>query len=247
MELLTIRKLALLFLLAAHTAEARELNVPDGPHLATMGRGTVTVPADRAVIELTATGRDQTAVAAKNAVENMIAALLDGLSALKMPAEQYRIGGLQLDREMDYQRDKEVVLGYLAERSVTVTVNDTASIDPVLQAALTAGISQVDSVTFSLSKWAEVKQRARTLAVNDTKQKSQYLAAQFGGCLGDVYSIDTSSDRDDGTLSEIIVTARKREESSRVPEYVSGQYDAGQVEVKAELMVVFRLRMRDCS
>jgi uncharacterized protein YggE len=240
-------KSVLALLLMASPAQGREIAVPDGPHVSTLGRGRVTVSADRAFIELTANGRDQSAAMAKSSVEEMIDTFLRELTVLKIPAEDYGVGGLALDREMEYRNDTEVPVGFLAERKVTLTLKDTSKIESVLQAALKAGINQVHSVEFSLSNWGEVKQRARSLAVTDAKNKAQFLAEQFGGCLGDIYSIDTSSDVDDGVFSEIVVTARKAQATMRVPEYVPGRYDSGQVEVKAQLLIVFNLRSRDCS
>ncbi len=237
---------SLLFVLLTAGAEARDFNAPNGPHVATLGHGRVTVPADRAIVELTARATEPSAAVAKNGVERMVTQLLASLGNLNVSAADYSSGGLRLDRQIDYRGVKEILLGYIAERDIRISLRDTALIDTVLQAALKAGITQVNSVEFTLSTSDEIKQRARGLAAADAKQKAQFLAAQFGGCLADIYSIDTSSDGNDGTLSEIVVTASKREDRNRIPEFVPGQYDAGQVDVRAQLFVVFNLKTGGC-
>jgi uncharacterized protein YggE len=239
---------AFALVLLARIANAVEANAPEGPHVTTLGRGRVSAPADRAIIEITAVTTERSAAVAKNSVERMVSQLLDGLSALKIPEEDVSVGGLTVSHDYDYQGDKQIDLGFAAERKISVRVKEIVQIDPVLQGALKAGISQVDSVEFTVSNWGDLKERARTLAVVDAREKAKYLAEQFGGCLGDIYSIDTSSDRDDGTYEEIIVTARRQGSSiRREPQYVPGNYEAGQVEVTAQLSVVFHLKARDCS
>lgn len=239
--------LASLLLTGMVSAQERGAAVPVGPHVITAGSGRITTSADRAVIKLTATGREKTAEEAKTHVETVVGSFVEGLAKLNIDTGDYSVSGLELDREIEYQEDREVPVGFLAERTITVNLKDTLKIDPVIQRALKSGITAVNSVDYSLSSWGQVKQRARSLAITDAKQKATFIAEEFRACLGDVYSIDTSADSDDGTYGEVVVTTRKVDESRRKPEYLPGKYDAGQVDVNARLNVVFSLRSGNCS
>jgi uncharacterized protein YggE len=89
----------------------------------------------------------------------------------------------------------------------------------LLDAALAAGITVIENVTFESSREPELRREARDKAIADAREKASGLATAFGGALGPVYSINSiRSGVDDGygatTLDRIEVTGSRIQRSA---------------------------------
>ena len=76
-------------------------------------------------------------------------------------------------------------------REVQVRLDDLAKIGPYMDAALAAGMTGIDDVTFETKLEDTVRRKARELAVAEATEKAAGLATAFGGALGPVYSINS--------------------------------------------------------
>lgn len=98
---------------------------------------------------------------------------------------------------------KQVLKGYGVTETVEVKVRDLSKAGTIFQTVGTLGVSNVFGLSFSIDKIDDIKQQARTMAVDDAKKNAEILAKQLGvklvritsyydqcsyGCYGENYS-----------------------------------------------------------
>lgn len=166
--------------------------LPDAPHVVASGEGKVTVPPDEATLTLRATYRNADAALAKQAVDRSIGALLKIAPTFGLAEKDITAADLSLSEDVRYDDDnRRVSNGYVAEREVTLTLHRLDRLGALLDAAVTAGVNEVDDVDFASSHKEALKLEARAKAVADAREQAGGLATAFDAMLGPVYSINS--------------------------------------------------------
>lgn len=186
-----MRHLLLAALLIANPAHAGT-PLPDAPHVTASGEGKAIVAPDLARITLTAKYRNPAPAAAKQAVDRSIEAFLDLAPRFGLEPDQVRASDLSVREDIDHdERDRTVSNGFIATREVTVELRELTRLGEFLDAALAAGMNEVDRITFESSRADALRAEARDRAVADAREKAGGLAKAFGRALGPVYSINS--------------------------------------------------------
>ena len=186
-----------LMLCSAHlAAESRTIAVEGG--------GRLEIPPDRLRIEFSIESRDQSSLdAARAAVDEASAQVVSALTALGIAETDITAPNFwaRVQREHDGencpQRDVPV-----AGRQFSVLAQDVKLYNPVLQALLKQGATEVTSVTGELKDIEASRREALKLAIADAKARSQFFAEGFEAKLGPVYKIGRRSTQDMMQLSE---------------------------------------------
>lgn len=97
----------------------------------------------------------------------------------------------------DY-RGSEVV-GQLMTSTVTLTLNDLARVDPVLNAALRAGGQPTGNVVLRNTEHVVFETRARIAAAASAKERATGMVEALGGKLGLPRAVSDVTHRNDGT------------------------------------------------
>jgi uncharacterized protein YggE len=216
-----MRHLLLAALLIATPAHAGT-PLPNAPHVTASGEGKATVAPDLARITLTAKYRNPAPGAAKQAVDRSIEAFLDLALRFGLEPAHVRASDLSVTEDTDYgERDRKVSNGFIATREVTVELRELTRLGEFLDAALAAGMNEVDNISFESSRADALRAEARDKAVAQAREKASGLAKAFGGVLGPVYSINSlHSTGSDGygatTLDRVQVTGTRIQRSRYV-------------------------------
>ena len=166
--------------------------LPDAPHIVSQGEGTAKAKPDQAKITVSAQYRNASAAAAKRSVDRAVDALLKAAPSFALTGEDITASDLSVSEDIDVdERDRPVSNGFVAERSVIVTLRAIDRLSEFLDAALEAGLTQVDGVTFESSREAALRRDARDRAITEAREKAEGLAVAFGRRLGPVYSINS--------------------------------------------------------
>jgi uncharacterized protein len=75
---------------------------------------------------------------------------------------------------------------------ISVTVRNVDNATPTITAALNAGATSVQNLSFGIADTRPLQSEARTAAVADARARAQELATIFGVTLGDVVTINES-------------------------------------------------------
>lgn len=187
--------LGLLLAMAASTAMAGT-PLPDGPHIVVSGEGKATVKPDSAQVRVRFEQRAEQPLPAKQTVDRQVNALLAGTGRFGIAESDIRASDLSVSEDVVFDKsDRRVSNGHVAERSVSVVLNDLERLNEFLDFCLSAGASDISQVSFESTRAADLRTEAKRKAVANAREKGEEMALAFGARLGRVYSIDSVNSR----------------------------------------------------
>jgi uncharacterized protein len=119
---------------------------------------------------------------------------LKALEAQGIPSQDIGTDSFTLRPEYEYPpRGKPSLIGYWTDNGVRVTLRQVDRLSDVLVAALEAGATSVDDLTFSTSQLRALRDQARANAVQAALEKAGALADEAGATAGDVQDLREES------------------------------------------------------
>ena len=169
---------------AAHAADENRV-----PELTVSGSGIARRAPDVAVVTIGARAIEQTVEAAQSKVNTAINAAKASAAALGVPKAAIRTSGL--DVTAMYERRDHVntgddleklprLIGYRAETTLSILLDDVAIAGKVIDAAIKAGVTDLEGVRFGLKDDTEEQKQALTKAVVNARVKAETIAAALG-------------------------------------------------------------------
>jgi uncharacterized protein len=181
----------MLMILAVPFAAAVEDNMSK---LIVQGEGKATAASDKATVVLGVETRD--ASAAKAATENArlmnetIAALLAaGVTEIDIQTSGYSLGTVPQEEPLSSAEVPDKAPQFMASNMVTVSLNNTADVGQVLDAAVSAGSNSIQEVSFDLRDPQPQKDLALAMAIEDARRKAEVAADAAGVTLGRILEI----------------------------------------------------------
>jgi uncharacterized protein YggE len=146
----------------------------------TTGEGVVKRAPDRAWVTIAAESRARTPKEAQKLNADAMSAVLQKLKPLVQSPEAIRTTAYELHPEFDYANNRQTLRGYVARNSVEVRVDELPRVGEILEAAVSAGATNVSGVRFDLKDRAGVEREALRLAVADARGRAEAAAAGAG-------------------------------------------------------------------
>lgn len=212
-------------------------NQTQGPQISVSGSGKVTAEADQATVNLNLSAQAADSAGAKNDVDKRINAFFDAIQKLGIKDEQITAGSMSLNPQYDYQNRKPRFIGFQANRSISVELNDLEKIHPVLDAAVALKINGIQGIQYASSAEEKMREQARLAAIEDSKQKAKQMAEAYGAKLGPVYSISYHSGNIDRPYAQPEIRALAMSDNAAP----SGRFIPGEISVQDRISVVFDL------
>ncbi|HEY1427433.1 MAG TPA: SIMPL domain-containing protein [Caulobacteraceae bacterium] len=145
------------------------------------GHGEARVPPDQATLVLGVTTDRPTAVAAMQANAADMTRVVAALRAAGIRPADIQTSTLAVSPQYDYAQGAAPRLtGYQATNQVTVTTQDLAHLGRLVDAASTAGATNVGQISFGLRNRGSAENFARLAAVKDLDDKAQIYADAAG-------------------------------------------------------------------
>jgi uncharacterized protein len=165
------------------------------PRITTSGEAQVRVTPDRATVLIGVQTRGTTAAAAGASNARIQKAILDTLKAMGLGADQLATQNFSVNPEMQYPPagGPGKVVGYTVSNVVRVELRRVEQVGPVIDASLTKGANQINSVQFTSSTASDARRTAMADAVRDARADAEALARAAGGTLGPVIEITSSA------------------------------------------------------
>ena len=133
--------------------------------------------------------------------------------------------------------DYRKAVGYRANNTVTVTVNDVAKAGQVIDAALSSGATDVNGLSFGLKDAKSVRNTALQMAVQDARSKADAIAAALGVKIVGIQNV-----KEDGGYFARYEVANARLAKLYGAAMADTPVDAGTVEVNAEVHIDFQIQ-----
>lgn len=159
-----------------------------------VGVGTAYAQPDIAYISLGVDTANPNITEAVNGNNSAVEAVRAALIAAGVADGDIRTENLYVYREQIYDNGMPTENAlFRVSNSLRVTLRDITAISTVLQAALDAGVTNVNNIQYDVADKSGVQSEARISAVEDAKAKAAELAALMGVNVGDVVAINEYS------------------------------------------------------
>jgi uncharacterized protein YggE len=193
MKRLLVRGVALA-IVCASGAEAQDVSRPIVPQIMTTASGEVRIAPDRATIQIGVQSRAATAAAAATQNATRQRAIIDAIKARGVPAEQIATSNFNVIPETRYDREGQAAprtTSYLVVNTVIVELRRIDQVGPVIDAALTAGANQINSLTFGIANADSARRAALAQAVTKSRADAEAMARAAGGSLGPLIELNS--------------------------------------------------------
>ena len=167
--------------------------------LSVSGTGAAAGVPDMAMLNFAVVSQAKTAGEATAANASSMTGVRDALSELGVAPRDMQTSGFSLSpRYAQNERgftDRNVIIGYEANNTLTVRLRDTTKVGGAIDAAVAAGANQLNSLNFGFSDEDELLEEARRNAVREAVALAELLADEAGIRLGPVRHMSISSYR----------------------------------------------------
>lgn len=208
-----------ILLLSSATARAAAQEIrPTPDHAVVMARGDaeVTLAPDRATVFITvrtvAEKPDQASTRNRAAAE----AVTDALEALGL--DSLRSTGVRVGPNREYTPEGPKDDGYFAERGLRASTDDLAEVGKIIEAAVGAGATQIDNVSYSSSEEEKARREALAKAVENARADARAVAAAAGGRLGAVVLVSTEGVNVPRPMYRLEATTMQTDQGRELPE-----------------------------
>ena len=161
------------------------------PALNLSAYGEVRVAPDMATITFGVTTEGTTAQAAMADNARRMQEVFAALSRAGIADRDIQTSGLNLSAQYDYVENQPPRLrGYQASNQVTVIINDLTKVGSTADAVVSAGVNQINGISFGLKDPKAAEDQARVLAVRALQDKASLYAQALGVELGAIRSLN---------------------------------------------------------
>lgn len=199
------------------------------------GQGRADVAPDMATVNIgiVTTGKTAQLAQAENArVASDVTAALGQLGIFSKDIQTHYTMSPVYEKG-DYRK----AVGYRANNTVTVTVNDVAKAGQVIDAALSSGATDVNGLSFGLKDAKSVRNTALQMAVQDARSKADAIAAALGVKIVGIQNV-----KEDGGNFARYEVANARLAKLDGAAMADTPVNAGTVEVNAEVHIDFQIQ-----
>jgi uncharacterized protein YggE len=234
---------SLLFVVALGAASAQgapRVAAPcmEAPYKATIrvtGEATATVDADMAVLALGIVQQAKTPLAVREAVTAAADRVIGSLVALGIEKKQIRTSNFSIRPVYDERPGKQsLIVGYRADASITVTLDNTGLVAEAVEAAVGAGTNEIRSLTYKKKNEDALRVETLKKAVANAAGKAAAMAEVLGRKLGKAITVEEQgyAMRAPDTRMYMAKAAGANSEEAFSP---------GSIEVSASVVVVFEM------
>jgi len=156
------------------------------------GTGKVTLTPDLAMISVGVTSQGATAAKAQGGASAAMARIIAAVKAKGVGDADLASQWVSLQPQYDYSNTGAVpprVIGFQANQSLSIKVRKIETSGDVIDAAVTAGATDIGGISFSVSDPAAATAQARSAAIADALARARALASAAGVSLGAAISI----------------------------------------------------------
>ncbi|MCE9679321.1 SIMPL domain-containing protein [Shewanella sp. AS1] len=207
----------------------------DFRHLETIGSSQLLVQADMAELKFSVVTKAKTSAQAKAESDKALANLIEKLQ--QMGVNRQAIDSANLNLSADYLYDPTTrqnnQIGYQASRQLTLQLRQLDRLNDILDLALEQGINRIGQINFKSSRYEELQEKARQLAIQDARQKAQSLATGFGETLGQVWEIRYLPQSPTTPVHYRMEAAAKAD--------IGASYQEAQITIRDSVEVIYRL------
>lgn len=172
------------------TINAAATDTPKEHTITVSGEGKVTVTPDLAHVQLGVQIQKPNAKAARDAAATAMSGVVAAVKKLGIDDKDIKTTQVQLSAVYDYPSGAAPVLrGYQLTNQVLVTVRDLSKLSDIVDDAVAAGATTVDSISFDVGDRTSIEAQARDAAAKDARAKADVYAKTLGLSISGVSAV----------------------------------------------------------
>jgi hypothetical protein len=221
-------------------------SLPNNRHVLIVGSAKLNAKPDIAVISLAVESLKSQSLDAKREVDNRVNNFLDGLAQFAINEDNVSASSISAQPNYRYTaNNKKEVDGYIAKRTLKVTLNNLKHLNAFMDFALSKKINEIRNIELKSSNADALKDEVNALAVANAKAKGHSLAKAFDAKLGKIYSINSTSNSSryrygaNHDVEQMEITALRTSQPDR-----AGKYLQENIIFSASISVVFDLEVK---
>jgi len=146
------------------------------------GDSLIQAQPDTAILVLSVVSQAKRAIDAQQENATKSQAVLNALKSAAGTGAEIKTSGYSVEPQRVYKEGQPpTITGYEARNRVTVTTSDLSRLGAVIDAAATAGVNDIDGITFTLRQDRLARDRALSEATREAMSKAQVIAQALGG------------------------------------------------------------------
>jgi uncharacterized protein YggE len=150
------------------------------------GEGKVTAVPDIANISIGLTTEKSKVAEAQAENTKIMNEIIAAIKQYGVGEKDVKTATYNINPKYSWLNGKNEISGYTVYQSVDIKVRDLKKISEIIKVAGEKGANQVGSLTFKVDKEEQLKEQARSIAIDEAKKKAEILAKQLGVKLGKV-------------------------------------------------------------
>ena len=231
------------------TAQAQPASTPIRT-MHTNGTAVIRVQPDKATVRLGVQTFGLTPRESQAQNARIVEAVLRAIRDQDIPAQDIATDHFAVRPEQDYkQYGERKIVGYWTDNAVAVTLRQVDKLGDVLTAALEAGATTVDDVTFTTTRSRELRDQARAMAIKAAMEKARDLAGAVNLTTGEVQSVSENSWsyyygmwNSRGQWANQQQNVMQVASSPEAPQLDDGEFSLGQIVVQAQVDLTVALK-----
>ena len=204
------------------------------------GSGVVTAEPDTAQISLGIVTSNADAAKAQEENNKIYKKVCENLVNAGIKEDDIKSTWYYVYTERDYENNNKVT-GYRVENSFTVKTNDKDNAGKYIDIAISAGVTEVNGVSFSVENPQEYYDLALKAAISNAQNSAETIKETIGAQNLSVYSIEEQSSRYSYTTSNSVM------EEKAVADFSSGSSSSmpteityNDIEITANINAVYK-------
>lgn len=162
------------------------------PEITAGGRGEVRLAPSYAYVLVGVTTQSQNAGETASENARRTAATISAMRALGLSEQQVTTSGYSLSPTYEYPKNSQPKLaGFTARNTVRAEVRHLEDLGKVIDAAVSAGATDISSIQFLASSTVDARQNALADAVKNARDEAAAIARAAGGTLGRLIAVNS--------------------------------------------------------
>ena len=236
-----MRKARILSLLVAFcvllTCSFAQAATVDDRTISVNGSSTLKVAPDKATINVSIETLDKDAKVASAQNAAIMNKIQKDIMALAIPKDKIKTINYNLYQKYDYDNGKQKLAGYAVSNEIMISVDNIDMVGTVIDTAINAGATNVNSVEFGLKDDQMYRDKALQQAILDAKRKAEVVAGALGRNIVDVKSIDISN----ASIEPRMLNSALYLKAGAGASDTSSPIQAGNINIKADVNATFTM------
>lgn len=182
----------LMLLFIMYLLVSKDGNVENHGHINVSGSATINVAPDTANVSFELSTKKKTAQEAKDANDVMLKKVNEVLKKYEIKENELSMNYINIRPYYEYRGNSNELAGYVAQKNITIKIKEIEKYNNFIDDLLKVGISNINSVDFTVEDIKAVRNQARVRALENAREKAELFASTVSKKIVDVLDVTES-------------------------------------------------------